>query len=159
MIYTVGIPLALLIAPWLVVRFVFVTPKSRTITYKESFGFLALAAALWVVALVVPNVPVSSETTTFSMHMTGGVVAAVLFLYAIWCYGWKFDTWWQKWVGLFFFVSALGVVNELFELFLNRVGYPGMILGDERWDLLANTIGAFAAYGAYQIAKRLRKQV
>ncbi|HEU5187045.1 MAG TPA: hypothetical protein VFT87_00935, partial [Candidatus Saccharimonadales bacterium] len=54
-----------------------------------------------------------------------------------------------------FFVSALGVVNELFELFLNRIGYPGMILGDERWDLLANTIGALAAYALYTIGARL----
>lgn len=159
MIYNVVIPAALLVAPWLVVRFVFVTPKSRRVTYKESSGFLGLAAALWVMALVVPNVPISPETTTFSMHMTGGAVAAVLFLYAVKVYGWTFAVWWQKWVGLFFFVSALGVVNELFELFLNQIGYPGMILGDERWDLLANTIGAFAAYGACQIAKRVPKPV
>lgn len=63
--------------------------------------------------------------------------------------------WWHEWVGLFFFVSTLGVLNELFELFLNKVAYPGMILGDERWDLLANTVGAFISFGVYLIGARL----
>lgn len=158
MLYPVFIPLLLLFVPWLVVRFVFSTPKTRRMSYGKSVGYLVLAAGLWALAMRVPNIPISPETDTFSMHMIGGIVATVLFLYVKRAYGWRFDVWWHEWVGLFFFVSTLGVLNELFELFLNKVAYPGMILGDERWDLLANTVGAFISFGVYLIGARLIKR-
>ncbi|HEU5187510.1 MAG TPA: hypothetical protein VFT87_03330, partial [Candidatus Saccharimonadales bacterium] len=94
------IPTLLLFMPWVMLRFVFSTPKTQGISYKESLPYLVPAAVLWVVALMVPNVPISPETETFSMHMTGGVVAAILFLYATKVYQWRFETKWQLWVGL-----------------------------------------------------------
>lgn len=158
MIYLVIMPVLLLFMPWVMVRFIFSTPNTQKTSFLKSLPYSVTAAGLWALAMVAPNIPISAETDTFTMHMLGGVVATILFLYAAKVYGWKFETGWQPWVALFFFVSALGVVNELFELFLNQIGYPGMILGDERWDLLANTIGALSAYGLHAIGASLNKR-
>lgn len=153
MVYEIIIPLAILVGPWLLVRYVFATPHTRDLPFSKHIGYILAAVALWLVALRMPEIPMP-ETDTFSMHMMGGVVAAVLFVYATKVYNLKWEAWWQAWVGLFFFVSTLGVVNELFELLLNRLNYPGMILGDERWDLLANTIGALVAFSVLQVFGR-----
>lgn len=148
------IPIGILVVPWLLVRFVFATKVSSRLAYKTNAGYLVAAVVAWWLSFVVPHIPISPETDTFSMHLMGGVVAALLFAYAAKAYGVKWQAWWQPWVGLFFFVSGLGVLNELFELLLNRLHYPGMILGDERWDLLANTIGALVMFSFLGFLKK-----
>lgn len=145
MIYLVVIPLGLLVLPWYLARYVFVTSKTKNLPYRQLAPYLWLCSGLWVVSQIVPNVPISPETDTFSMHFIGGVVATILFLFVIRAYDLKFNHQWQLWLGLYLFVSALGVANELFEFFLDESGLMPMPNTDTWWDLTANTLGAFMA--------------
>lgn len=156
MIYLVIIPLLLVVVPWIAVRFVFVTDKSMRLTYKQAMPYLLAAAFLWVLAFFVPNIPVSPETDTFSQHAMGGVVAGVLFLFACRAYGWRSSSWWQPWLVLYAFVSSLGVLNELFELFATKTELTIIDGSDVWWDLLANTIGGIVAFAAYEVLRRVR---
>lgn len=99
---------------------------------------------------MLPNIPISSETDTFSQHAMGGVVASILFFAAKHAYQWHFAHWWQLPLALYFFVSGLGVTNELFELLTTKSGIIIIDSGDVWWDLLANTCGAGVAYLAYR---------
>lgn len=159
MIYKVYIPLALLFVPWLLVRFVFVTEATRALAYRKHALYLIAAAVLWELAMVLPNIPVSPETDSFTMHAMGGVVAVVLAAYTVKVYNIKrLKPWWLTAVIAYFFVSGLGVLNELFELFLNETGLATIPNGDTWWDLLANTVGATLAFIAFQITGLLRKK-
>jgi hypothetical protein len=151
MIYSLYIPLALLFVPWLLVRFVFTTEKTRRLPYLKHAPYLWAAAALWWLALFVPNVPLSPETETFSMHFTGGGVAVILFLYVVKVYQLKFTYTWQAWMAMFMFVSTLGVLNELLEFFLDVTRIMPMPRGDTWWDLWANTLGALFVYFAVRL--------
>ena len=106
-----------------------------------------------------PNVPVSDQTDSTSMHFLGGVVAALLFIYTIKVYKFRFVESWQTWVALYLFVSGLGVLNELFELFLDStiIDLP-LTETDTWWDLLANTAGAFTAYAVISFYQRLKNE-
>lgn len=146
MIYFVIIPLALLVVPWLTVKYIFKTKQTASLPYKKYAWYLVAASAVWLAAMLLPNVPVSPETQTTTMHTLGGVVTAILFMYTVQAYQVKFNAWWQPLLALYFFASGLGVLNELFEFALNKSGVPGVIGGDEWWDLAANTFGAFSAY-------------
>lgn len=157
MIYGVLIPVLLLVAPWFLVRFVFVTSQTRDLPYKNDAVYMWLASAFWLLSQLLPRVDVGGQTDTFVMHALGGFVAALMFVYVVKSYKIKFAQAWQPWVGLFFFVSALGVLNELFEFFLMAIGVPGVVGGDEWWDLTANTLGAYAAYGAIVAARTVYK--
>lgn len=154
MIYLVVIPLLLAVVPWMAVRFVFTTARSRSATYEQALPYLLLAAFLWIAAFFVPNIPVSDQTDTFSQHAVGGIAATVLFLFAQRAYGWRFGEWWQPWLALFGFVSALGVCNELFEWFTTETGLIIIDSSDVWWDLVANTLGSIVAYGAYRLITR-----
>lgn len=156
MIYLVIIPALLTFAPWLVVRYVLPTPASRRVTYRQAAPYLWLAAVLWVVAMTLPVVPITSQTNTFGMHFTGGVVACILFYFAARAYGWRFKVRWHAWVALYFFVSGLGVANELFELLLNLTGIEVVDVhpNDTWWDLTANTLGAAIAFASSQVVRR-----
>jgi glycopeptide antibiotics resistance protein len=156
-IYAVIIPALLLFMPWVLVRYVFVTKKTSKLNYRANAEYLWLAAGVWVLSQLLPRVSIYGQTDTFIMHTLGGVVAAILFVYTIKSYKIEFEATWQLWVGLFLFVSALGVLNELFEFFLYAVGVPGVVGGDEWWDLTANTLGSFAAYGGMMIFKKLKR--
>lgn len=151
MIYRIFIPIALLFVPWLLVRYVFKTKQTADLPYVKHAGYLVAAAVCWVLAMVLPNIPISLQTDTFTMHSMGGVVATILFLYATRVYQITFKYWWQPWLALYFFVSGFGVLNELFEFFIDTFGIQEVIGGDEWWDLLANTVGAFIAFGAYKV--------
>ncbi len=139
--------------PWVLVRYVFTTEQTRQIRYQDGAIYMWISSAIWVLSQILPNVPLSDQTDTTTMHTLGGVVAAVLFMYAVRVYKIRFETWWQPWIGLFLFASGLGILNELFEFFLQSVGWPDIVGGDEWWDLAANTFGAFVAYGLAVVIK------
>ena len=145
MIYLVIIPLGLLVVPWWLVRYVFTTAETKNLPYWPTAPYLWTAAVLWILSQVLPSVPISPETDTFTMHFTGGVLTAVLYLYTVKVYKLKFLHTWQFWVGLYLFVSAFGVLNELFEFFLDESGIMPMPSNDTWWDLTANTLGSFLA--------------
>lgn len=153
MIYGVIIPALILFMPWVLVRYVFVTKKTRNLSYRTNAEYMWLASGIWVLSQLAPRVSIYGQTDTFLMHTLGGVLAAILYVYAIKCYKVEFETTWQLWIGLFLFVSALGVLNELFEFFLSSIGVPGVVGGDEWWDLTANTLGSFAAYGLFMLRR------
>lgn len=159
MIYTVLIPLGLLAVPWLLVRYVFATEVTRKLTYRIHALYLVVAAILWELAMVLPNIPVSPETDSFTMHATGGMVAVVLAAYTVAVYNIRLKPWWLEVVGLYFFVSGLGVLNELFEFFLTASGIVFIPNGDTWWDLLANTVGATLAYIVFKIVQTSRQKV
>lgn len=146
MIYVILIPLGLLIVPWWLVRYVFVTEATRTLPYRRYAEYLWVASAVWLLSQVLPNVPVSPETDSSTMHFLGGVAAAILYLYTLKVYKLRLGRGWELWVGLFLFVSALGVLNELFEFIGYKVGFMPVpdTMGrfDTWWDLVANTTGS-----------------
>lgn len=155
MIYLVIIPLALMFVPWLLVRFIFKTQHTANLAYSKHAWLLVTASLTWVGAMTLPNVAIASQTETTTMHTLGGVVAALLFIYAVRVYQIQFRFWWQSVLALYFFVCGLGVLNELFELFLFKIGVPGVIGGDEWWDLAANTFGAYLAYLIARLTRQL----
>ena len=62
---------------------------------------------------------------------------------------------------LFALVSALGCMNELFELLVAKTGVARLPLDDTNWDIAANTAGALlvwlvwlAVVGWQRIARR-----
>ena len=59
---------------------------------------------------------------------------------------------------LYVAVSALGVLNELYELFAYEIGMSTVPLTDTSWDLFANTLGALIVYIVYWLVKTLFKQ-
>ena len=60
-------------------------------------------------------------------------------------------SWYLELFSLFALVSALGAVNELFELLLVEANISSILLTDTNWDILANTLGALAAYAGYKV--------
>lgn len=156
MIYHVFIPIALTVVPWMLVRFAFTTPQTRKLPYRKLSLYLWLAAYFWIFALSLPAIPISHETTTFTMHFTGGVVAAILFEYFTKAYQLKFTAIWQQLVLLYLVVSGLGVLNELFEFYLNWSGLDPQSAADTWWDLYANTLGGFLGFGVFRLVAFIR---
>lgn len=154
MLYGVVIPVLLLFAPWVLVRYVFKTKRTKDQKYSQHAVYMALASIVWLLSQLLPRVSLYGQTDTFIMHTLGGVVAALLFVYAAESYKIKFQAAWQPWVALYLFTSGLGVLNELFEFLLNTLGVPGVVGGDEWWDLTANTVGSLIAYVVFTIVKR-----
>ena len=62
--------------------------------------------------------------------------------------GWR-GHWLIEAFSLFALVSALGCINELFELATVRAGLVRLSLTDTNWDILANSLGVLAVYGGY----------
>lgn len=160
MIYFVIIPVLLAFVPWFVVRYILATKASRQMTYGQAAPYLLPAAACWEVAMQLPVIHISNETQTFGMHSFGGIVACILFYFALKAYRLTFDVWWQKPLMLYFFASGLGVLNELFELLLNKTGVivEPMHAHDTWWDLTANTLGAAVGFIAIEIYRRIHSK-
>jgi len=105
-----------------------------------------LAAVLMIVSTQLPDVHVSSQTTTFQQHFVGGgMYAACLYLYAKQLFNWRLH-WVIDLLALFAWVSAFGVANKLAEFALLKLGLAHIYTGDAYWDLLANTVGGFVGY-------------
>lgn len=147
-IHYIFIPLLLTFAPWLIVRYVLATEQSKRFSYKQAAPYLFAATAIWMLALALPNVAITDQTDTTTMHTLGGVVASILFFFAAKAYGVPFKAWWQEPLALYFFVSGLGILNELLELFMYQTGILVIPVhqNDTWWDLLANTTGATIGY-------------
>lgn len=156
-IYGLVIPLFLLVTPWVVVRYIFVTDASQRVTYRRAAPYLVAAALLWAGAVLLPRVPVGGGATdTFLLHTGGGVVAAILFWFVAHTYRLRFLKWWQEPLLLYFFAAGLGVVNELFEFWLSQNGWLPDKGGDTWWDLTANTLGVGLAFLVVLALRRLQ---
>lgn len=135
---------ATLALPFVVARVARARPDLRL---RPSFVWLPLvAAALFVIAWILPVVPISPETTTFQQHFVGGgLFCAVLFVYAKLVFGRRIGLV-PSFLLLFAWVSAFGVANELFEFTLTELRIADIKMSDMGWDLTANTLGAFTGY-------------
>lgn len=140
-LYLVVIPVCLLFVPWLLVRHVFKTQVSVNTSYAEALPYLGSASAMWLLGFILPNIPLTPESQSTTLHAAGGVVAGLLAAYALKAYGMRFARFWQPVLFFFAFACVLGVLNELLELGVNVSGLAYIHNVDTNWDLVANTIG------------------
>jgi hypothetical protein len=95
---------------------------------------------------LLPDIHISSQTTTFQQHFIGGgLYSALLYVYCKQLFGWRLY-WLYDVLALFAWVSALGVVNKLMEFTLLELGLVHLATADAYWDLLANTVGGLFGY-------------
>ncbi len=137
--------------PYLVKKLVIVVPDSK---FQKSYDWLPVVAAfLFIAAWFIPDVHLSSETTTFQQHFVGGgVYSACLYVYFKKLLGWKMSLV-PSLVVLLAWTSAFGVANELIEFALTKLRLATIGTGDTDWDLLANTLGAAVGYILLIVAK------
>lgn len=143
LIYIVGIPLSI----YVVLRYVDVRYH-----VDGSRGLLIAACLLFSLSIFLPSPIIDGEDTEFFTHLLGGGVFTGL----IWLYLRPLimpRKWYIELLHLFVFVSALGVVNELFELLTHSLGISPKSLTDTSWDLLANTLGVLLFYAGYRAIK------
>ena len=92
----------------------------------------------------------------FILHASGGVAAALLFVYMFKTLKLHFN-WRITLVMLFAFVCMLGVLNELAEYSLEFLGFgPFSFDPHDTWrDLVANTTGAMLAWGTLNLFSKV----
>lgn len=104
------------------------------------------ACGLFFISWYLPSPLIFGQDTSFTTHFVGGGIFSGL----VWLYirqvtgvrfGWSLDAF-----ALFALVSALGVLNELAELFFAVVLGIDIRLTDTSIDLFANTVGALLVY-------------
>ena len=139
---SIVVPLLVFIsAPWIVRYF-----KGNPAGYE---WLLFLACSFFFVSWYLPSPLIDGNDTSFTTHFVGGG----LFTGLLWLY-FKYSLrlrgpWWIEGFTLFALVSALGCVNELFELSIVQTGIHHMTLDDTSWDILANSLGALTIYIGY----------
>jgi hypothetical protein len=124
---------------------------------KNTFSFLPIiAAVLFFVAFLIPDIDISKETDSFQQHLVGGgLYCACLYFYLKQIMKWRF-VWYVDLVLLLAFTSAFGVANELLEFTLVKLNIQNINLADADWDLLANTLGAVTGFIIFQLYKKIR---
>lgn len=119
---------------------------------------LFAACFVYLVSWYLPSPLINGQNTSFTTHMIGGGVFSGL----LWLYlkrSLKLKSEWQlELLSLFGLVSALGVLNELFELALVQFGIAVKIrVTDTSWDLVANTLGALVFWLVYRAISKKEK--
>ena len=118
---------------------------------------LGAACCLFFISWYLPSPSIDGKQTQFVTHFIGGgVFTGLLWLYIKLVKNWR-TKWWLEAGSLYALVSALGVANELFELFLFKLGEMPFGIADTSWDLLANTLGALLVFMAYIVVKGYAK--
>lgn len=126
---------------------------------KPYVWLLWMACLLFFVSWYLPSPLIDGKDTAFVTHfLGGGVFSGLVGLYLKLSTGWRAH-WVVEGVWLFALVSALGVLNELFELLLYVLGGMPEGIGDTSWDLLANTLGAFTVWLVWLVTKRLLRSI
>jgi hypothetical protein len=117
-------------------------------------ALLLAACVLFGVSIFLPSPLIHGQETQFWTHFLGGGV----FMGLLWLYfrQWlKPRPWYVELAILYVATSALGVLNELYELFAHEIGWNPTPVTDTSWDLAANTLGILVFYGCFRLAKRL----
>lgn len=110
---------------------------------------LILACALFFVSWYLPSPLIDGEDTSFVTHFVGGgLFTGLIWLYLKFSLNWHAE-WWLEGFSLFALVSALGCINEIFELLLVRARIADILITDTSWDIFANSLGALAVYIGY----------
>ena len=114
-------------------------------------AILYSACLLFFISWYLPSPLIHSQDTSFVTHFVGGgIFTGLLWLYLKRILGWS-SSWYLEVFSLFALVSALGAINELFELFLVETNVSSILLTDTSWDILANTLGAVVVHGVYRL--------
>lgn len=144
LVITLCITLITALLPYIVWRLV---PLVSHVTIRRHYDWLPIAAAVcYAVAWFIPDIHISDETRTFQQHFVGGgMYCAFLYVYLKQLLGWRLP-FVASLIVLFAWVSAFGVANELVEFTLTKLQFAHIGLTDTDWDLVANTLGAFAGY-------------
>ena len=97
-----------------------------------------------------------NKTGNFILHASGGVSSTLMFIYLLKTLNLKLN-WRLTILFMFAFVCMLGVLNELAEYFFELLGLgPFTFDKHDTWrDLVANTTGAFVAWGIYESSNLL----
>jgi|GEM_PF-3460142 len=141
--YSLGIPLLLLVVPWVVTR-VLRTDESVQFPYWPNVGWLAGTAIAWYWSIQLPNAPISHETGSTTVHFVGGaLVGPMLFAYFVQAYDIKRPPKvWMRYLMLFAAVGGvLGVSNEILEFALTKSGIAVIDISDTSWDIVENCVG------------------
>jgi hypothetical protein len=121
-------------------------------------GILLTACLIFFISWYVPSPLIDGESTQFSTHFIGGgIFTGFLWWYILKNLGHKMH-WFTATIFLYFLVSGLGVLNELFELGVAKFGIEEMSLTDTSWDLFANTLGALVFWLFYQLVLLLKRK-
>ncbi len=117
---------------------------------------LAAACLVYAVSWYLPPPDIFGRQTAFMTHFFGGgVFCGLLGLYIQLVKKWR-PKWYVELGALFAMVSSLGVLNELFEVWLWVIGLMPQGIADTSWDLVANTTGALVFYLSYKVWRWLR---
>lgn len=136
------VPLLVYIAAQEAVKYFKGNPKK----YKK---LLIIACLLFFISWYLPSPLIEGQDTSFTTHFVGGgLFTGLLWLYLKRSLKWR-GVWWLEAFSLYALVSALGCMNELFELFVVQSRIVTMTLADTSWDILANTLGAALVYVGY----------
>ena len=137
------VPIALAVAVPVVLR------RAGFVDERRWRWWLYAACAMFAVSWYLPSPLIDGQDTSFTTHFVGGgVFTGLLWYYLKRSLGWR-GHWLIEAFSLFALVSALGCINELFELATVRAGLVRLSLTDTNWDILANSLGALAVYGGY----------
>lgn len=111
--------------------------------------WLYSACGLFAVSWYLPSPLIEGQDTSFSAHFVGGgLFTGLLWYYLKRSLGWR-GHWSLEAFSLFALVSALGCINELFELLTVKIGLVWLTLDETNWDILANSLGALVVYIGY----------
>lgn len=120
-------------------------------TEKKYRKLLYVACGLFFISWYLPSPLIQGQDTSFVTHFVGGgMFTGLTWIYLVKSYGWRAH-WLLEAFSLFALVSALGSINEIFELFANFVGIANITITETNWDIVANTLGAACIFVAYVI--------
>jgi hypothetical protein len=125
---------------------------------KKYRWLLIVGCFLYFISWYLPVPIIDGMETGFWTHFIGGgVFTGFLWLYLVKTGFWKVKEVLWEIVTLYALVSSLGVLNELAEFGLFKVGLFPMGLADTSWDLVTNTSGAALFYIVYKTVEFIRK--
>ena len=143
---------AVLVFAFLAVSYVsFETNKK--VSMKRGWQLLGCAVVFPLIASMISNAVGGTLGNLYLHGIGGGMSSALLFCYLYNLFDVRLS-WRVQIIALFAFVSCLGVLNELLEYAIEVFTPLVMSLdSQDTWrDLVANTIGAFMAFGLVKIA-------
>ena len=130
----------------------YVLHRNNFIDEKKYRWLLYLACVLFFISWYLPSPLIEGRDTNFTTHFVGGgMFTGVVWYYLKLSLGWR-GHWAIEAFSLFALVSALGCVNELFELVVVKTGLARISLDDTNWDIVANSSGALLVYVGYLLS-------
>ncbi len=122
-------------------RYLFWRPLEPSVRWR-----LYVAVILFFISWFLPSFLIDGKDTSFTTHFVGGgMFVAFLWWYIEGSCGLHW-LWYWRMAAVYAVVSALGNVNELFELVLVRAHVASILITDTSWDILANTLGSLSMY-------------